>query len=165
MFINPSDEDNPFGKMKPTECPCCLCVYRTCCTAVIEHTRHNQRHHPPTDPLLSSPHPHPLQPRLLAYAGVGVVSGSDPEAEWQELCLKARQFEALLAPRPALGALPNAQLAWAAALVEELCRLGVSMFCIAPGEAGFLFGVGLGQHRGEGGMANCYDRPSRLTSY
>lgn len=62
-----------------------------------------------------------------------MVTGSDPDSEWQELCLKARQFETLLAPRPGLAGLPNAQLAWAAALVEELCRLGVSMFCVAPG--------------------------------
>jgi isochorismate synthase/2-succinyl-5-enolpyruvyl-6-hydroxy-3-cyclohexene-1-carboxylate synthase/2-succinyl-6-hydroxy-2,4-cyclohexadiene-1-carboxylate synthase/O-succinylbenzoate synthase len=78
----------------------------------------------------------PQGPQLIAYAGVGVVTGSDPDAEWQELCLKARQFETLIAPRPALAALPNVQLAWAAVLVEELCRLGVSMFCIAPGAPG-----------------------------
>jgi len=84
---------------------------------------------PPINPLTLTTQ----QRQLIAYAGVGVVCGSDPEAEWQELCLKARQFETLLAPRPALAALPNAQLAWAAALVEELCRLGVGMFCIAPG--------------------------------
>lgn len=71
--------------------------------------------------------------QLLAYAGVGVVHGSDPEAEWQELCLKVRQFEGMLAPRPAIASLPNAQLAWASLLVEELCRLGVNTFCVAPG--------------------------------
>ena len=92
------------------------------------------------------------------YAGVGLVVGSDPAAEWQELDLKVRQYRQLLLPprlavqavhavqplyppassaRP-LGAwlegLPNINMAWCSLLVEELCRQGAVMFCIAPGE-------------------------------
>lgn len=72
--------------------------------------------------------------QVYTYAGVGVVPGSNAELEWQELQLKVRQFEALLAPRPALSALPNINAAWAALAVEELCRLGANTFCVAPGE-------------------------------
>ena len=88
------------------------------------------------------------------YAGVGVVLGSDPSDEWQELDLKIRQYRQLLLPPrlqmlPAVGTsgghsiarplnewlsgLPNINLAWCSLLVEELCRQGVTMFCIAPG--------------------------------
>ena len=88
------------------------------------------------------------------FAGVGVVLGSDPSDEWQELDLKIRQYRQLLLPPrlqmlPAVGTsgghsiarplnewlsgLPNINLAWCSLLVEELCRQGVTMFCIAPG--------------------------------
>lgn len=51
----------------------------------------------------------------------------------QELDLKVRQFELLLHAPPALAATPNINLLWARLMVEELCRLGASTFCIAPG--------------------------------
>ena len=51
----------------------------------------------------------------------------------QELDLKVRQFEALLRGPVALAAAPNINALHARLLVEELCRLGVSTFCIAPG--------------------------------
>jgi hypothetical protein len=49
-----------------------------------------------------------------------------------------RQFEGALSPllAPPLPALPNAQMAWAALAVEELTRLGVATFAVAPGECG-----------------------------
>jgi hypothetical protein len=48
---------------------------------------------------------------------------------------QVRQFEGLLSPllAPPLAALPNAQMAWASMAVEELARLGVSTFAVAPG--------------------------------
>jgi len=51
--------------------------------------------------------------------------------------LQVRQFEGMLSPLlvPALPSLPNAQMAWAALAVEELTRLGVATFAVAPGEA------------------------------
>ncbi len=51
----------------------------------------------------------------------------------QELDLKARQFDILLRqPLPLLDT-PNINLLWARLMIEELCRLGASTFCIAPG--------------------------------
>jgi len=52
----------------------------------------------------------------------------------QELELKARQFQLLLQPLPSLPASPNVNLLCARALVEELCRLGVNTFAVAPGK-------------------------------
>ena len=46
---------------------------------------------------------------------------------------------AALAPAPLPGAAPNANLGAAALLVEELCRLGVNTFAVAPGEQAALF--------------------------
>ncbi len=51
----------------------------------------------------------------------------------QELDLKVRQFEQLLHAPPPLQDTPNVNLLWARLMVEELCRLGASTFCIAPG--------------------------------
>lgn len=50
---------------------------------------------------------------------------------------QVRQFEGMLSPllSPPLPSLPNAQMAWAAVAVEELTRLGVSTFAVAPGKA------------------------------
>jgi len=100
---------------------------------------------------------------MHAYTGVGIVRGSAADAEWAELDLKLRQVTAgalllagggggqgaalaetaaptaaasLTAPtRPAspFHALPNANACWAALIVEELCRLGVTTFAVAPG--------------------------------
>lgn len=46
-----------------------------------------------------------------------------------------RQFEGMLSPllSPPLPSLPNTQMAWAALAVEELTRLGVNTFAVAPG--------------------------------
>jgi isochorismate synthase/2-succinyl-5-enolpyruvyl-6-hydroxy-3-cyclohexene-1-carboxylate synthase/2-succinyl-6-hydroxy-2,4-cyclohexadiene-1-carboxylate synthase/O-succinylbenzoate synthase len=74
--------------------------------------------------------------RVHFYAGVGVVRGSDPASEWAELTLKARQYESLLQPAVPVAAAPNINLASAMLLVEELCRLGVNTFCVAPGGQG-----------------------------
>lgn len=71
--------------------------------------------------------------RVMLYAGVGVVTGSNIRSEWQELDLKIRQFQSLLQPLQPLSSAPNMNAAWARMLVEELCRQGVSMFCVAPG--------------------------------
>ncbi|KXZ52491.1 hypothetical protein GPECTOR_9g535 [Gonium pectorale] len=76
----------------------------------------------------------PLPASLVhLFAGVGVVRGSDPAAEWQELDLKIRPLSSALLPAPLPAAAPNVNVAWAGLLVEELCRLGVNMFCVAPG--------------------------------
>eukprot|EP00899_Mesostigma_viride_P009706 jgi/Mesvir1/18737/Mv01248-RA.1 len=83
------------------------------------------------------------------YAGVGVVAGADPGAEWAELDLKIRQYESMLGGIPGGGAAAaatatsgpfslwtraaNPNMLWASLLIEELTRLGVTYFCIAPG--------------------------------
>ena len=53
----------------------------------------------------------------------------------QELELKTRQFQLLLQPVVPLSASPNVNLLCARAMVEELCRLGVNAFAIAPGSS------------------------------
>jgi hypothetical protein len=49
---------------------------------------------------------------------------------------QVRQFEGMLSPllSPPLPSLPNATMAWAALAIEELTRLGVSTFAVAPGK-------------------------------
>ena len=54
----------------------------------------------------------------------------------QELDLKVRQFDLLLKQPMALKDLPNINQLWARLMVEELCRLGSNVFCIAPGKIG-----------------------------
>ncbi len=46
---------------------------------------------------------------------------------------QVRQFESLLHAPPALAAAPNINALAARMTVEELCRLGISTFAIAPG--------------------------------
>ncbi len=45
-----------------------------------------------------------------------------------------RPLSSALLPAPLPTSAPNVNAAWAGLLVEELCRLGVNMFCEAPGE-------------------------------
>jgi isochorismate synthase/2-succinyl-5-enolpyruvyl-6-hydroxy-3-cyclohexene-1-carboxylate synthase/2-succinyl-6-hydroxy-2,4-cyclohexadiene-1-carboxylate synthase/O-succinylbenzoate synthase len=75
----------------------------------------------------------PPQYAVNVYAGVGIVPGSVAASEWDELELKTRPIRSLLQPFPALMSAPNINIAWAGLLVEELCRQGVNMFCVAPG--------------------------------
>ena len=44
-----------------------------------------------------------------------------------------RPFNALLRGPPALAGAANINMLWAHLMVDELCRLGSSTFCIAPG--------------------------------
>jgi hypothetical protein len=54
--------------------------------------------------------------------------------------VQVRQFEGLLSPllAPPLHALPNAVMAWATLAIEELARLGINTFAVAPGEARYI---------------------------
>ena len=71
---------------------------------------------------------------LMMYAGVGIVEGSKPDLEWKELDLKVQQFTQIINQRPKpLETFPNTNALVAFLVVEELCRLGVKYFCIAPG--------------------------------
>jgi isochorismate synthase/2-succinyl-5-enolpyruvyl-6-hydroxy-3-cyclohexene-1-carboxylate synthase/2-succinyl-6-hydroxy-2,4-cyclohexadiene-1-carboxylate synthase/O-succinylbenzoate synthase len=49
--------------------------------------------------------------------------------------LKVRPFNMLLKGPPALAGAANINMLWAHLMVDELCRLGSSTFCIAPGMA------------------------------
>ena len=71
--------------------------------------------------------------QLVLFAGVGVVRGAQPANEWQELELKVSQFERLLLQPPTLLEAPNLNILWATLIVEELVRLGVELFALAPG--------------------------------
>ena len=55
-------------------------------------------------------------------------------AVWQELELKVRQYRLLLQPVRPLAQAPNVNALWAQLMVEELCRLGINNFAVAPGE-------------------------------
>ncbi|GFR45865.1 hypothetical protein Agub_g7316 [Astrephomene gubernaculifera] len=92
-----------------------------------------QQQQPRQQPQHQPPRLSPPAARVHLFAGVGVVRGSDPAAEWQELDLKIRPLSSSLLPSPLPDAAPNINVAWAGLLVEELCRLGVNMFCVAPG--------------------------------
>ena len=75
------------------------------------------------------------KPKMLhVYAGAGIVPGSDPKSEWEETAFKMRNILQLFAnpPRP-LSSLPNINMLWAVLTVEELCRCGVTVFCLCPG--------------------------------
>ena len=73
------------------------------------------------------------QTKIQLYAGVGIVKSADPAAEWDELDLKIRQYEKVLTSQCLLSDEPNPNSLWARMVVEELCRLGVNYFCVAPG--------------------------------
>lgn len=75
-----------------------------------------------------------------------MVQGSEPSSEWQELDLKIRQYDRLLQSRPLLSSLPNINVAWATLAVEELCRLGVNTFCVAPGSRSSALTMALAMH-------------------
>lgn len=70
---------------------------------------------------------------VLLYSGVGIVPGSEPDAEWQELDLKVLLFRRALRRPPLAAAAPNAPAAHAALIVDELVRCGVLCFAVAPG--------------------------------
>ena len=71
--------------------------------------------------------------RVYLYAGVGVVHGSDADAEWRELNLKIGQFRRVLPAAPPFATLPNDNAVWAWLIVDELVRCGVTTFAVAPG--------------------------------
>ncbi|MEW5311204.1 MAG: hypothetical protein WDW38_002939 [Sanguina aurantia] len=114
-------------------------------------------HHPSMDSGMTHQAPAPSQisasaaqlgegRRVMLFAGVGVVTGSNIRSEWQELDLKIRQFQSLLQPLQPLSSAPNMNAAWARMLVEELCRQGVSMFCVAPGSRSSALTLAVASH-------------------
>lgn len=72
--------------------------------------------------------------RVSLYSGVGVVQKSSSTSEWNELDLKIKQFQYFLNPCMSPLQQPNVNMTWTSALVEELCRLGINTFGIAPGK-------------------------------
>jgi len=64
---------------------------------------------------------------VYLYAGTGIVQNSNPASEWQELNLKVSQFEVLLQPTLPLDETVNINAVWANLIVEECCRLGVTV--------------------------------------
>lgn len=61
--------------------------------------------------------------RLLLYAGVGLVPGASPHAEWHELNLKIKPFRALVSPPVPLAHEANVNALAARLMVEELTRV------------------------------------------
>ena len=88
------------------------------------------------------------QPRTLhIYAGAGIVPGSDPAAEWEETTLKMRNIKQLVVSPQPLRSLPNINTLWAALVVEELCRCGVTKFVVCPGARSTPLAVAVGRNR------------------
>ena len=70
---------------------------------------------------------------VCLYSGVGIVPGSCPQEEWNELDLKAAQYLRGLQRPPQLPGFPNLPAMHAGIIVDELVRSGVSRFAVAPG--------------------------------
>ena len=72
--------------------------------------------------------------KLATFAGAGIVNGSTAQDEWTETQHKLGVIRSLFPSAPlTLRGLPNANYAWATAIVEELIRLGITDFMICPG--------------------------------
>lgn len=89
--------------------------------------------------------------KLHVYAGAGVVPGSDPTEEFEEISLKMRQFTEAFADAepisvPKLLQLPNLNTLWATVIVEELVRLKVCNFVICPGSRSTPLVVAVARH-------------------
>lgn len=90
--------------------------------------------------------------KLHVYAGAGVVEGSDPSEEFEEISLKMRQFTEAFANAepcsvPKLMQLPNLNTLWATVIVEELVRLNVCNFVICPGSRSTPLVVAVARHQ------------------
>ena len=71
---------------------------------------------------------------------------SDDELSAQELNLKISAIDRLLAAPPPLRESPSLNTLWTGLMVEELCRLGVQTFCIAPGSRSTPLTAAIAQH-------------------
>ena len=97
---------------------------------------------------------------LTMYAGVGIVDGSKPDQEWKELDLKVHQFTNIIEQRNLpLEDFPNTNALASFLVVEELCRLGVKHFCVAPGSRSTPLVLAVANHpRAE--LVTCIDERS-----
>lgn len=72
--------------------------------------------------------------KLSVFAGAGIVDGSTAQGEWTETSHKLNVISSLFPPTPfSLNQAPNANMAFALSLMEEIIRNGVTMFYICPG--------------------------------
>mmetsp|Transcript_9649 Transcript_9649/g.35353 ORF Transcript_9649/g.35353 Transcript_9649/m.35353 type:complete len:2049 (+) Transcript_9649:190-6336(+) len=71
--------------------------------------------------------------RMCVYAGVGIVPGAEPDHEWDESCLKMKPILSQVRGFQSLSNFVNMNELLASLAIEELCRLGVTYFCVAPG--------------------------------
>lgn len=69
------------------------------------------------------------------FAGAGIVEGSIPDEEWEEMELKMKRFRSILLNENRILAhpLPNASACFAAFAIESLVKHKVSLFVICPG--------------------------------
>lgn len=86
------------------------------------------------------------QQTVSLYAGVGIVRGSQPMSEWQELDLKIQAINRFLQPVPNLLHSPSLNTLHTQLMVEELCRVGANTFCIAPGSRSTPLTAAIAQH-------------------
>ena len=74
------------------------------------------------------------QQKPLAHAAAGRQQRQRRQQQQQQQSLPAAAAPlTACAFGPWLEGLPNLNAAWCSLLVEELCRQGVTMFCVAPG--------------------------------
>lgn len=95
---------------------------------------------PHTTVSLSELRYYPCLPCTVSMAG-GIWNDGWPSrvVVMQELDLKVRPLNRLLRGPPALSEAQNVNMLWAHLMVDELCRLGASTFCIAPGQSVLLW--------------------------
>ncbi|KAF4657857.1 hypothetical protein FOZ61_006018, partial [Perkinsus olseni] len=89
--------------------------------------------------------------KVHVMAGAGLIEGSVPKDEWDEIRLKMRQFVGTLSDgvRPALKEpmeFPNFNTFWCAVFVDELVRLGIKHFVVCPGSRSTPLTIAVTQH-------------------
>ncbi|KAF4710075.1 hypothetical protein FOZ62_022742, partial [Perkinsus olseni] len=89
--------------------------------------------------------------KVHVMAGAGLIDGSVPKDEWNEIRLKMRQFVGTLSDgvRPALKEpmeFPNFNTFWCAVFVDELVRLGIKHFVVCPGSRSTPLTIAVTQH-------------------
>jgi len=91
--------------------------------------------------------------KLHVYAGAGIIPGSNPTEEFDEISLKMKQFTerfTLASSGPKriveLASLPNMNTLWSTLVVEELVRGGVRDFVICAGSRSTPLVIAVARH-------------------
>ena len=80
---------------------------------------------------------------LSVFAGAGIVQGSEAQAEWDEVENKISNFIKIIQMNLCLISI----ICWGTLIIEELSRLGVDYFCVAPGSRSSPLVIALAQNK------------------